>query len=126
MAGLGMVGRAEAQRVHRGDGAGAHGEDVAQDAAHAGRRALIGLDEGGVVVAFHLEDDGLAVADIDHAGIFAGALDDARAGGRQRPQPFLGGLVGAVLVPHGREDAEFGDGRLAADQLEDALDIRRA
>jgi hypothetical protein len=29
----------------------AHGEDVAQDAAHAGRGALIGLDVGGVVVA---------------------------------------------------------------------------
>ena len=58
MAGLRMVRRAEAQRVQRRDRPRAHGEDVAQDAADAGRRALIGLDEGGVVVALHLEDDG--------------------------------------------------------------------
>ena len=37
----------------------AHGEDVAQDAADAGRRALVGLDVGWVVVALHLEDDGM-------------------------------------------------------------------
>ena len=57
MPGLRMVGRAEAQRVQRRDRPRAHGEDVAQDAADAGRRALVGLDEGGVVVALHLEDD---------------------------------------------------------------------
>jgi hypothetical protein len=55
--GLGMIGLAEAQRVHGRDGPCAHGEDIAQDAADAGRRALVGLDVGGVVVAFHLEDD---------------------------------------------------------------------
>ena len=48
---LGWIGLAEAQRVHHGDGARAHGEDVAHDAAHAGGRALIGLDEAGMVVA---------------------------------------------------------------------------
>ena len=46
-----MVRPAEAQRVQVGDRAGAHGEHVAQDAADAGRRALVGLDEAGVVVA---------------------------------------------------------------------------
>ncbi len=116
-----MVRRAETQRVHRRDRARAHGEDVAQDAADTGRRALIGLDIGGVVVALHLEDDAVAIIDIDHAGIFARSLDDARALGRQRAQPLLGGLVGAVLVPHGREDAELGKGRFAADQVQDAL-----
>jgi hypothetical protein len=75
--GLGMIRRAEAQRVHRRDGPRAHGEDIAQDAADAGRRALVGLDEGGVVVAFHLEDDAIAIADIDHAGVLAGTLDHA-------------------------------------------------
>ncbi len=87
----------------------------------AGRRALVGLDVGGVVVALHLEDDRLAVADVDHAGVLARPLDDARAFGRQCPQPALGGLVRAVLVPHGRKDAELGEARLAADQVEDAL-----
>ncbi len=56
MPGLGMIGRAEAQRVEIGDRPRAHGEDVAQDAADAGRGALIGLDEGWMVVGFHLED----------------------------------------------------------------------
>ena len=74
-----MVRRAEAQRVHLGDRPRAHGEDVAHDAADAGRRALIGLDERRVVVALHLEDGGLAVADIDDAGILARALDHLRA-----------------------------------------------
>src|SRR4029453_11935142 len=40
-----MIEAAEAQRVEVGNRARAHGEDVAHDAADAGRRALIGLDE---------------------------------------------------------------------------------
>ena len=116
-----MVRIAEAERVQRRDRPRAHGEDVAQDAADAGRRALIGLDVGGVVVALHLEDGDEPVADIDDAGVLARPLDDHRAGGRQRAQPFLRALVGAVLVPHGGEDAELGQRRLAADQVEDAL-----
>ena len=47
---VGVVDGAEAQLVHDGDRAGAHGDDVADDAAHAGGRALVGLDEGRVVV----------------------------------------------------------------------------
>ena len=80
-----------------------------------GRRALIGLDEGGVVVALDLEDDRLAVADIDDAGILARAADHARPGGRQGLQPDLRGFVGAVLAPHHREDAELGQVRRAAE-----------
>ena len=80
---LGVVGIAEAQRVEVGDGARAHGEHVAHDAADAGRRALVGLDVGRVVVALHLEDDGVAVAEVDDAGVLAGPLDDLRALGRQ-------------------------------------------
>ncbi len=121
MAGLRMVRLTEAQRVHCRDRASAHGEDVAKDAADAGRRTLVGLDIGGVVVALHLEDDAIAVVDVDDAGIFARSLDDARSLGRQGAQPLLRGLVGAVLVPHRRENAELGECRLAADQIEDAL-----
>jgi hypothetical protein len=50
-----------------------------------GRRALVGLDVGGVVVALHLEDGGLAVADIDDAGILA------------RPWITHGALVGSFF-----------------------------
>ncbi len=120
-AGFRMVRAAEGERVHRGDGARAHGEDVAQDAADAGGGALVGLDIGGVVVALHLEDQRLAVADVDDAGVLAGAADHLGAGGGQGAQPFLRGLVGAMLVPHRREDAELGQGRRAADQVEDAV-----
>ena len=121
MAGPRMVGRAEAQSVEAGDRPRAHGEDVAQDAADAGRRALIGLDEGGMVVALHLEDAGVPVADVDDAGILARPLDHPGRLGRQLAQVQARGFVGAVLVPHRREDAELGEGRRAADQVQDAL-----
>ncbi len=116
-----MVRRAEAQRIEHRDRPRAHREDVAQDAADTRRRALVGLDEGGVVVALHLEDDGEAVADVDHAGILARALDDPGRLGRQRLQMDLRGLVRAVLVPHRRDDAELGDRGLAPDQMQEAL-----
>ncbi len=117
----GMLGRAEAQRIEAGDRPRAHGEDVAQNAADAGGRALVGLDVARVVVALHLEDHGLAVADVDHAGILAGALDHPGRLGRQAAQMDARGFVRAVLVPHRREDAELGEGRLPPDQLQDAL-----
>jgi len=81
-----VVRGAEAQRVGAGDGPGAHGEHVAQDAAHAGGGALVGLDEGGVVVRLHLEHDGVAVADVDDAGVLAGADEDPGPGGGQAPE----------------------------------------
>ena len=71
MARLWIIGCAKAERVHVGHWPRAHGENVAQDAADAGCRALIGLNEGGVVVALHLEDRRLAVANIDYPGILA-------------------------------------------------------
>jgi len=116
--GFRVAGFAEAERVHRGDGARAHGEDVAQDASHAGGGPLVGLNIRGVVVAFHLEDDGLAVADIHDARVFAGAADHLRALGGQGAQPFLGGFIRAMLVPHGGENAKLGEGWFAANDLE--------
>ena len=82
-----MIGRAEPQRVHVGDRTRAHGEHVAHDAANAGRRALIGLDIGRMVVALHFEHGRLAVAEIDNARVLAGPLDHLRAFGRQLPEP---------------------------------------
>ncbi len=69
-----IVKRAEAQRIHHRDGPRAHGEDVAQDAADAGGRALKRLDVTGMVVRFDLERDHPAAADIDDAGVFARPL----------------------------------------------------
>ena len=78
MFGLWVVGLTEAQGIHIGYGTRAHGEDVAKDAPHARRRALIGLDVGGVVVAFHFKHDGLAVADVYDARVLAWAANHPR------------------------------------------------
>ncbi len=80
-AGLGVIGRAEPQSVQRRHRPCAHGEDIAQDAANARRRALIGLDKAGMVVAFHLENASLPIADVDDSCILAGAANDLRAFG---------------------------------------------
>jgi hypothetical protein len=124
-AGFRIVGIAERQRIETGDRTRAHGEDIAQNAADAGRRTLIGLDIARVVVALHLEDDGEPVADIDDAGILARPLDHPGRLGGQRAQMDFRGFIRAVLVPHRRENAELGEARLAADQLEDALVLIR-
>src|SRR5262249_51737003 len=101
------------QRVEVGDGPRAHREDVAQDAADAGRRALVGLDERRMVVRLHLEDGGEPVADVDDAGVLARALDDARPGRGKPREVDARALVGAVLAPHHAEDAELRVSRLA-------------
>src|SRR5580704_18616165 len=53
-----IFGRAETQKVQARDGPRAHCKNVAQNSANARRGALERLDEGGVVVALHLEDAG--------------------------------------------------------------------
>ena len=107
---------AEAQRIHHRDRPRAHSEDVAQDSADAGGRALERLDERRVVVRFDLERAGPAVADVDDAGVLSRALHDALAARGQPLQVDARGFVGAVLAPHHAEDAEFGQGGLASAQ----------
>jgi hypothetical protein len=116
-----MVLFPETQRVHRSDGPRAHGEHVSQDAANARGSPLRGFDVGGVIVAFHLENHGLSVADIDDPRILAGAANDLRPLCRKGAQPFLGRFVGTMLVPHGRKDAKLGKARLPSDDLKDAV-----
>jgi len=123
--GAGMLGIAESQGVERRDGPGAHGEYVAQDAAHPCRRALVGLDVARVVVALHLEDAGVTVTDVDDARVLARALDHPRRRGRQPAQVLSRGLVRAVLVPHRRDDAEFGERRVTADERPEAVILVR-
>jgi hypothetical protein len=116
----GGIQRAEPERIEEGDGARAHREDIADDSADAGGGALIGLDERRMVVRLDLEDRRKAFADVDRAGVLAGPLQHLRALGRQRLQVDAGALVAAVLGPHHREDAELGQVRLAAEELEDS------
>ncbi len=118
---LRVVRGAEAERIHIGDGARAHGEHVAHDAADACRRPLIGLDVRGVVVALHLEYRRLTVADIDHARILSRALDHLRAFGGELFQPHPRRFIGAVLGPHHRENAELGEARFAAECCDEQL-----
>ncbi len=119
-----FVGRAEAQRIHHRDGTRAHGEDVAQDAAHAGGRALKRFDVARVIVRLDLERDHPAAADTDDAGVFARSLHDVLALRGELLQMDARALVGAVLAPHHAEDAEFGVGRFAAEQGDDFLVLR--
>src|SRR5688500_13211130 len=107
MPGPGVAGIAESQRVQHRDRPSAHGEDVAQDAADAGRSTLVRLDGRGVVMRLDLERDRLAVADGDHAGVLARPGHDAVAGGRQGLEQRLRALVRAVLAPHDREHGEL-------------------
>ena len=118
---LRMVGPPEAQCVQVRNGASAHRKDIPQDTADAGGSTLIGLDIGGMVMALHLEDRRLTVADIDDAGIFARAADHLGTGGRQLLQMQARGFIGTMFRPHHREDAEFGDIRLAAERVQYAL-----
>src|SRR5690349_8234329 len=97
---LGMFRRAERQRVEAGDRARAHREDVAQDAADTRCRALIRLDVTWVIVAFHLEDHGLSIADIDYAGILTRALNHPWCFCREPLQMDSGGFVRTVFIPH--------------------------
>ena len=104
----GVVKGAEADGVEHGDGARAHGEDVAEDAADAGGRALERLDETGVVVGLDLKGDGVVVADVDNAGIFAGADEDSGVFSGELLEVEAGAFVGAMLAPHDGEDAFLG------------------
>ena len=119
------VNRPKAQRIHHRQRPRAHGEDVAQNPAHAGGRALEGLDVAGVVVALDLEGAGPAVAHVDDAGILARPLHDAIALGGQPLQMHAAGLVGAVFAPHHAVDAQFGErGHTPQRRLDAAVFIR--
>ena len=118
------VERAEAQRVHHGDWASAHREDVADDAADAGRGALVGLDVRRVVVRLDLEGHRVALADVEDAGVLADAgqhLADRGLLGQlaELLEVDLGGLVGAVLAPHHRVHRQLRGGGTAAEDLAD-------
>ena len=122
--GVRVVERAEPQRVHHRDRPGAHRHDVPDDAADAGRRALVRLDVRRVVVALDLERDRPAVADVDHAGVLADADEQVLAhllGGllAELPQVHLARLVRAVLAPHHAVHRELGRRRAAAEDLVD-------
>ena len=123
--GIGGISRAETQLVHHGDGASAHGHDVADDAAHASGRALMRLHVRGVVVALNTEGHGVAVSDVDHTSVLTNASENLRSHllghcFTEVAQVRLGRLVGAMLRPHHGVHGQLGVGRTAAQNLADA------
>ena len=82
----GVVEGPEPQRVHERDRARAHREDVADDPADAGGRALVRLDRRRVVVALDAHRHREAVADVDHPAPSPGptSTQGASVGRRRR------------------------------------------
>ena len=119
--GFGIVEGTEADGIEHGDGPRAHCEDIAQDAADTGGRALEGLDEARVVVGLDLEGDAVAVTYINDAGVFARAEQDELAPCRQLFEVNLRRFVGAVFAPHHAEDAEFSKRGFAPEEGENLL-----
>ena len=72
-------------------------------------------------MALHFEYAGIAIADIDHTGIFARSLDDPGRRCWQFTQVQTGRFVGTMLVPHRRKDAQLRKTWGAADQSDEAL-----
>ena len=98
-----------------------HGDDVAEDPADPGRRALERLDGGRVVVAFDLERDGQSVPEVEHAGVLTRSLEDARAARGEPLQKERRVLVAAVLGPEEREHRQLEVVRVPREQRADSL-----
>src|SRR4029077_10667573 len=69
------------------------------------------------------EGDREAAADVDNAGVLAGALQDSLARGRQPPEEPSRVLVPAVLRPEHREDRELEIVGVAPEQLPDSSEL---
>ena len=113
-----LVERTEAQRIEERDRSRAHREDVAQDAADAGRSALVRLDRARMIVRLDLEHARQAVADVHRAGVLARSLEHPRTLGWQRPEERLARLVAAVLAPERADDAELQAIRFAPERFD--------
>ena len=113
---LRIVQRSEPQRIHHRNRPRAHGENVAQNSAHARSRALKRLNETRMIVGFNLERNRPAVADIDNAGVLPRALQHQLAASRQLLQMQPRAFVRTVLAPHHAENAQLCITRLASKQ----------
>ena len=116
-----VVGLPEPEPVEQRDRPRAHRDDVAQDAADAGGRSLERLHGGRVVVRLDLERDREPLAEVEHAGVLARALEHALAGRWETPQERRRVLVAAVLRPEQREDRQLEVVRVAPEKLPDSV-----
>ncbi len=92
-------GLAEAKRVEHRDRPRPDGEDIPQNAPHAGGCSLEGLDRAGVVVGLDLERACQPAAHVDRPGVLARAHHHVRPLRGQGSQELLRVLVRAVLAP---------------------------
>ena len=84
------------------------------------------FDRARMVMALHLKRDRPAVADVDHAGILFARLDKNVWPGRWKFFKFFFRiLVRAMLAPHDRENAKFGEVGLASEDLLNAFEFLR-
>ena len=97
VAGLGEAGERLARRT----------EALSREEQADGFRALEGLDGARVVMGLGFHDDRQPVAEVHRARVFSRALQHARSSGRQPTQRRARALIGAVLAPHGADDAEL-------------------
>ena len=109
----GIRDRPKPQRIHDRQRPCAHGEDVPQDAADAGGRALKRLNERRVVVRLDLEGAGPAVANVDDAGVLARPLHHQLAARGQPLQMHARRFIRTMLAPHHAENAQLSKPRLA-------------
>ncbi|MNV71225.1 hypothetical protein D3C71_1642340 [compost metagenome] len=112
---------AKAQGIQDGDRSCAHRENIADNPAHARRRALVRLNGGWMVMALDFEHNSLVVADIYNTRAFARSHEDLRSADREPLQQRLRVLVGAVLGPHYAEHADFRIVRKASHESADQL-----
>ena len=117
---------AKTQRVHAGDRPGTHGENIPDNPADTGRRALKRLDRAGVIVRLELERHTEPISHVDHAGVFLAGSDDDLGrlgweGLEQQPSVF----VGAVLAPHHGKNTQLSKVGFSAEHLENAFVLLR-
>src|SRR5215475_10839069 len=120
---LGIIQRTEPQAVKGRDGTSSHGEDVAEDSAHAGGGTLKRFDEGRMIVRFDFEGRAPSVAHVYHACILSRRHNHALTCGGETFEMHAGRLIGTMLRPHHREDSEFNQVRLARKELSDTVEF---
>ena len=118
--------RPEVERVEAKFRARSHRENVANDSAYSGGRALEWLNRARMIVALDLERDGPAVANIDNASVFfAGFNQNIWADGWKFFQFFPGIFVRAMFAPHDRENSQLSEVRFATEDFFDPLELFR-
>ena len=118
-----VIGFAEEQRVHDGQRARTHREDVAEDPADTGGGSLVRLDGGGMVVALNPDRHRDPIASVDDTGILAWSHQDRRAFGGEALQVDPRRLVRAVLRPHHPVEGELEGVGLPTEHGDDVLEL---